>query len=265
MPAAFPFDRVRHLLIDLDGVLYRGNQSLPSAEEFILRLYQRDITFRLVTNNATLTPEQYRQKLAAMGIEVRASEVFTSALAAAAYLRDEGQTGKQVFVIGQDGLHDALAEVGMQEGGGRPDWVVAGLDRELTYRKLATAALAIEAGARFLGTNPDTSFPTESGLEPGAGAILAALTATTGVTPVVVGKPEPYMFELAMRDLGGTPSDTAVLGDRLDTDIAGAVRAHLPSIMVLTGVSQRADLDSSSVQPDLVIDNLPDLLQRWPE
>lgn len=263
MPTSFPFARVRHLLIDLDGVIYRGATALPGAPEFIGWLHNEGITARLVTNNATLTPPQYVAKLANMGIEVSPDEVFTSALATALYLREQGQQDKSAYVIGQDGIVDALREIGMRITDERPDWVVAGLDRGLTYQKLTIASLAIEHGSGFIGTNPDTSFPTERGLEPGAGAILASIAATTGISPVIIGKPRPLMLELAMHQMGATAGDTAMLGDRLDTDIAAADAAHVASILVLTGVSKRDEVASSPYQPDLVVSNLPELMRVW--
>jgi 4-nitrophenyl phosphatase len=258
-----PFRRIRHLLVDLDGVLYRGPAPLPDAQRFMSWLRARNVSFRLVTNNATLTPVQYVEKLAGMGIEVRAEDIFTSALATALYLDDHGTDGRRAFVIGEDGLLEALRAVDVEPVDIDPQWVVVGLDRRLTYQKLATAALALESGARFVGTNPDTSYPTESGLVPGAGAILAALRVTTGVEPVIIGKPQPLMLELATRQLGGTKRDTAMLGDRLDTDIAGAAAAGMPSILVLTGVSTRSDLSTSPDQPSLVVNTLGELMSVW--
>lgn len=254
---------IRHLLIDLDGVLYRGDSALPGAESFIQWLGAHDIRFRLVTNNATLTPQQYVQKLAAMGIHVAPSDVFTSALATARYFQEQQQSDKRAFVIGETGIVQALTDIGMTVTDQNPDWVVVGLDRHLTYDKLAAAALAIEAGASFLGTNPDTSFPSEAGLVPGAGALQAALVATTGRVPIVIGKPQPLMLELAMSDLGSTAETTAMLGDRLDTDIKAGNDLHMATILVLTGVSHRADIDSTGIRPDLVVPNLPTLIDTW--
>jgi 4-nitrophenyl phosphatase len=260
---AFPFERIRSMLIDLDGVLYRGSTALPDAAEFVSWLRDRNLTFRLVTNNATLTPEQYVEKLTDIGIKVESEEVFTSALATALYLRREGADGQTAYTIGETGLLSALAAAGVRASADRPDWVVAGLDRTLTYDKLATAALAINAGARFVGTNPDTSLPTERGLLPGAGAIQAAITAATGVRPTVVGKPQPLMLELALESMGASRDETAMLGDRLNTDIQGAAAVGMRSILVLTGVSTRAELTVSSVQPDLVVDSLTELMADW--
>ncbi len=260
---SFPYSHIRHLLIDLDGVLYRGNTAIAHAQSFVEWLRTRGIAFRLVTNNATLTPAQYVDKLTGMGIAVQPEDIFTSSLATALYLKRQTDSARTAYVIGEDGLRSALDGIGMRVTDHRPAWVIVGLDRELTYEKLATAALAIAAGARFLGTNPDTSFPSERGLVPGAGAIQAALTATTGVRPTVVGKPEPLMLQLAMDQLGGSLTDTAMLGDRLDTDIQGAQTMHMPSILVLTGVSKREELANNPLHPTLVVDDLADLMGQW--
>jgi 4-nitrophenyl phosphatase len=144
-----------------------------------------------------------------------------------------------------------------------PDWVIVGLDRALTYDKLATAALALERGAGFIGSNPDTSFPTEQGLVPGAGAIQAALIATTGKQPIIIGKPKPLMLEIAMHQLGGTVEDTAMLGDRLDTDIAAGQALQMATILVLTGVSKREELADSPCHPTLVVENLGQFMEEW--
>lgn len=258
----FDLSSIRYLLIDLDGVLYVGTTALPCAREFIAWVRRHGIQFRLVTNNATLTPSGFVAKLAAMGIGVREEEVFTSSLATALYLNK--QRGPQsAYVIGEEGLLEALRGVGVELDSSQPDWVVVGLDRLLTYAKLADAALALQRGARFLGTNPDLSLPVEGGLAPGAGAIQAALTATTGIRPTVIGKPQPLMLELAMAQMGGDLHTTAMLGDRLDTDIAGAAALGIPAVMVLTGVSSRADLAGSPVQPAMVVDDLAALMRQW--
>lgn len=259
----FPFARIRHLLIDLDGVLYRGNTPLPAAADFIAWLRKRGISYRLVTNNATLTQAQYVKKLAAMHIEAAPDDVFTSALATSLYLRRESQPGDTAYVIGEDGLLEGVASAGLVVSAEQPDFVVVGLDRFVTYEKIALACLAIRGGARFIGTNPDTSFPSERGLLPGAGAIQASLEAATGVRPTVIGKPEPLMLQLAMEHLGGTPTDTVMLGDRLDTDIMGAHAAGVQSILVLTGVSTRAEAAASEQPPALVVEDLIELMKCW--
>jgi 4-nitrophenyl phosphatase len=261
---SFALGHIRHMLIDLDGVLFVGVTALPDASAFIAWLRDRRIAFRLVTNNATLTPRGYVAKLRSMGIAVNEEEVFTSALATALYLHKQ-RGAQSAYVIGEEGLFEALQGARVTLETERPDWVVVGLDRKLTYDKLATGALALQRGARFLGTNPDLSLPSGAGLLPGAGAIQAALTAATGIQPTVIGKPEPLMLELAMAQLGGSLTDTVMLGDRLDTDIQGAKALGIPSILVLTGVSSRQDVERSEAKPSLIVDNLATLVQMWAE
>lgn len=260
---SFPFDQVRHLLVDLDGVLYRGDAPLPHAADFIGWLRRRGIAFRLVTNNAALTPPQYVDKLGRMGIAVQPDEIFTSALATGMYLRQHAGGTSTAHVVGEEGLRRAVEEAGLHLTDGRADWVVVGLDRHVTYERLAGAALALEAGARFVGTNPDTSYPTERGLMPGAGALIQCLRVTTGIVPLIIGKPEPLLLELALDHLGATPADSAMLGDRLDTDIQAATTLDMPSILVLTGVSTRQELEHSAIQPTLVVDTLQVLMKEW--
>lgn len=257
--------RIRHLLVDLDGVIYRGDTVLPGAQDFLDFLRRRGVSFRLVTNNATRTPQQAVEKLAGMGIKAQAGEIFSSAMATGIYLREHVDGTRTALVVGETGLRQAVEQSGLRLVDEDGDWVVVGLDRQATYDTLARAALALEKGARFVGSNPDTSFPTERGLVPGAGALLAALVATTGRQPTVIGKPQPLLLELAMKDCCGTLDDTAMLGDRLDTDIAAAERIGMKAVLVLTGVSTRADLENTSTPPDLVVENLPRLMDTWAE
>jgi 4-nitrophenyl phosphatase len=254
---------IRCLLIDLDGVLYRGQTPIPDASRFVSWLRESGIGFSLVTNNSTLRPEEYAEKLDAMGISVNPAEVFTSAQATAAYLERLRPPPARAFVIGEPGLAGALTSVGIDCVQERPDCVVVGLDRKLTYEKLAIATLAIRAGARFVASNADRTLPTERGLLPGAGSIVAALTAATGIEAVTVGKPKPLMFRMAIEGLGAPVEEVAVVGDRLDTDIEGAAAAGLRSILVLTGVASREDVATSLVKPDAVYDTLTDLMQAW--
>jgi 4-nitrophenyl phosphatase len=253
---------IRHLIIDMDGVLWRGNTPIPGLIEFFDTLRRQGITFILATNNASLTPEQYMDKLAGMGVAVARGEVLTSAQAAALHLAQQPRSGARAFVIGEDGLRQALAERGfVLTGDYEPgaDYVVVGMDRGLTFDKLATATLSIRAGAQFVGTNGDTSFPSERGIIHGNGAILAALAAATGAAPAIIGKPEPIMYQLAMERLGGTAQDTWALGDRLETDILGAVRTGIRSILVLSGVTTAQELAASDVQPDVVLPSIAEL------
>ena len=253
---------MRAAVIDMDGVLWEGDRPLPGLIGFFEALRQRPIRFVLATNNATRTPEQYVQKLAGMGVTVTTDEIFTSSQATALYLRQQAPGGGRVYAIGEDGLTRALTEAGFSLGElyqTGAAFVVVGMDRGLSWDKLATATINIRAGAMFVGTNPDLTLPTEHGITHGNGAILAALQAATGIAPVIIGKPEPIMYQQALAKLQSDPAVTVAIGDRLETDILGAVRASLPSVLVLTGVSKRSDVETISYRPTWVLDNIVEL------
>jgi len=254
---------VRAFLIDVDGVLYVGRRPMPGAAEFIRHLREEGIPFLLLTNNSTRTPAQYVAKLLRMGIEVEEEHIFTSAQATALYLEEEAP-GATVYVIGMEGLRQALMDKGFRlvEKADGVDFVVVGMDIRLTYEKLRQATLAIRRGARFIGTNPDKTFPAEEGIVPGNGAILAALEAASGVAPTIIGKPERAIFELALKRLGTSPPETAVVGDRLDTDVLGGQRAGLVTILILSGITTPDDLRRSPIRPHFVFQNLKRLLEE---
>ena len=250
---------LRAFIVDMDGVLWEGDRPMPGLADFFQTLRERRIKFVLATNNATKTPEQYVSKLAGMGVTVAREEILTSAQAAALYLRQQSANGTKVFAIGEDGVRQALAETGFTLTGlyeVDAQFVVCGMDRGLSWDKLATATLNVRAGARFIGTNPDVTFPTERGITHGNGAVLAAIQAATGVAPIIIGKPEPIMYQLAMTRLGVAPAETAAIGDRLETDILGAVRARIRSVFVLSGVSSREQLAGLDYQPTWVMQDI---------
>jgi 4-nitrophenyl phosphatase len=252
------------LLADLDGVLYRGNAPLTGAAEFVRWLQQRRVGYLFITNNSTRTPQQYVEKLARMGLAAGPEQILTSSLATRAYLESRAPRGTTVYLIGQRGLEEALLGDGyfvLDEK--LPAYVVVGLDTHLTYDKLRRATLLIRGGARFIGTNPDRTFPGPEGITPGCGSILAALEAASDVHPTVIGKPERWLMEEGIRRLGADPVHTAIVGDRLDTDIAGGKHLGLTTLMVLTGVHGPADLETSPVQPDAVFADLVELRERW--
>lgn len=259
----WPLREIRHLIVDMDGVLWRGDQPAPGLADFFRFLQEYQFGFVLATNNASRGPEYYVEKLSRLGAVVDAGSILTSAQATAAYLASVADRGTPVFVIGAEGLRQALAQEGfvLTEEGAR--YVVVGWDPELTWQKLARATLLIRAGAEFIGTNPDVTYPTEAGLVPGNGAQLVALEAATGATPVVIGKPQPWLFREAMRRLGGTFSSTAVVGDRLDTDIVGGRQAGLFTVLVLSGITTARDLATSPIKPDLVCADVGQLARRW--
>jgi 4-nitrophenyl phosphatase len=250
------------LIIDLDGVLYRGDEAIVGAREFIALLQREGIPFLLLTNNSTRTPGQYVTKLGKMGIAIEESDVLTSAQATALYLERIARPEARVYAIGEEGLRAALGEryTIAEEGA---DFVVVGMDTGLTYEKLRVATLLIRGGARFIATNPDKTLPTEEGLVPGNGAVLAALEAATGVSPFVVGKPEPAIFDLALAKMGVGKEGVAIIGDRLETDILGGQRAGLITILVLSGATSRQELENSTIKPDLVFENVRQLYDIW--
>ena len=260
------FKNIRALIIDMDGVLWHGTQAMPGLVEFFQTLNDLDIRYILATNNASLTPEQYVTKLANMGVTVSQKQILTSGMATALYLSERVNPKEtRVFVVGEDGATQPLVELGFTltglyevDNSDKPeqkgaDIVVCGKDETLTWAKLATASLNIRAGASFIGTNADTTLPTEHGVTHGNGAILAALEVATGVSPTIIGKPEPIIYQQALTLLGISPDETVALGDRLETDILGAVRTGIRSIMVLTGISSEADLQDSDYQPTWVM------------
>ncbi|EFO79923.1 HAD family hydrolase [Oscillochloris trichoides DG-6] len=256
---------IRGVLFDMDGVLYRGRQVLAGVAELLAFLDAQGIGYACITNNASMTPAQYEEKLQAMGIAIPAERVVTSALITGRYLRSTYPAGTRVLIVGMRGLRELLLGDGyFVEDRLTPDLVVQGVDFETTYAKLKEATLAIRRGAHYIVTNPDRSFPSEEGLIPGSGAIMAALVAATDATPLVIGKPAPTMFRVAAEMLGLDPAQTLMVGDRLDTDIAGAHTAGMRTALVLTGVTRREDLGADP-QPDLVVDDLPALLAHWRE
>ncbi len=255
--------QIRNLLVDMDGVLYRGRSALGGAAAFIAFVQTRGINYLLVTNNSTLTPEQFHERLAGMGMQVPPERIMTSGVATAAYLATQAPPGTRVNVVGEAALIHELEKRGFVMGGRESRYVVAGWDKTLTFDKLATATLAIRAGATFIGTNPDKTYPLENDIIPGAGSILAALVAATDVEPLVVGKPEPLALQLALQHLGARPEETAILGDRLETDILGGQRAGLKTIMVLTGISTAAEAAAYPTPPDWVVTDLLALQTAW--
>jgi 4-nitrophenyl phosphatase len=203
------------------------------------------------------------EKLARFGVAVDGESILTSSLAAAAYLAGQAPPGTHVYAIGKEGLRRALEQRGFVLSEEEAAYVVVGWNTDLVWDELATASLLIHRGAGFIGTNPDLSYPTERGPVPGNGAQLAAIEATTGVAPVVTGKPEPQMYEEALRRMGATPGTTAVIGDRLDTDLAGGVRLGLTTVLVLSGIAGEADLANSAVEPDVVCADIGALMRVW--
>lgn len=263
MLSSTSLSNIQALIIDMDGVLWRGDTALPGLSDFFAFLRANNIPFTLATNNARKTQDQYVQRFAGLGIEIFPKEVMTSSLATAEYLKTQYPPETRMYVVGEDGIHQALTDAGFVISEENVAAVVAGIDFELTYNKLKIATLQINKGARFIGTNPDLTFPFEDGFAPGAGSILAAISAATGKQPAIIGKPESTMFEVALQRMKTDPARTAMIGDRLETDILGAQRAGLKTILVLSGIAQPEDLKNSDIKPDWVFRGIDELKKNW--
>jgi glycerol 3-phosphatase-2 len=253
-------ERYDCILFDLDGVLYRGEDAVPSAPPTLAELRHRGVRPVFLTNNSSRTPLQVAEKLRGIGIEADPGEVVTSALATAELLAERG--GGRAFVIGQDGVREALTDAGISILDGEPeeaDLVVVGYDGGATYGSLKRASLLVQRGARLVATNADGSYPAADGLWPGAGALLAVITTTTGAEPEIVGKPFAPLFEAGRRRGGG--GRPLVVGDRLDTDIEGAARLGWDSMLVLTGVSGREDVERLGIVPTVIAEDVSGLLE----
>ncbi|MDB5079638.1 MAG: hypothetical protein JWP00_1562 [Chloroflexi bacterium] len=256
-----------YVLMDMDGVLYRGNQPQPGLIEFFDFLRQNNIPFLLLTNNSAHSASDYTRKLARMGVTVQDSETVTSGQATAAYLRKVAPEGAGVFVVGMQPLRDSIFG-GENEGLFQPDdktprFVVQGGDFNLVYDTVKRACLLIRAGATYIATNADPVFPTEEGLIPGAGSIGALLETSTGQKSLVIGKPEAPMYEMALQQLGAAASETIMIGDNLLTDIEGANRLGIPTVLTLSGVTSPKEYARSSIKATLAYIGLPELTAAW--
>jgi len=252
---------IRGLIVDMDGVLWRGPEPVVDLPALFALIRKLGLKIVLATNNATRSPDQYIERLRSYGVDLETWQVVNSAQAAAAYLKRRFPGGGKVYIIGEDGLELAMAEQGFASGDGEVDAVVVGMDRNLTYEKLRRAALLIRAGTPFVATNPDLTFPTPEGEVPGAGAIVAAVQVSTNVIPVVAGKPSPEMYRVALERLGTTPTETLVIGDRLETDIAGAQALGCRTGLVLSGVTTPEEAQAWTPLPDVVAKNIRELIE----
>jgi 4-nitrophenyl phosphatase len=252
---------VRAVALDLDGVVWRGAEILPGVPDFFLFLRQRGIPYLAMTNNSTRTIAEYVIRLEGIGIPIDGEHVITSSAVTADYLAQHYPPGTPLYVIGSDSLKTLLTARGNVIDPEQASVVIVGLDITLTYDKLAVAGQRIMAGADFIGTNADATFPTAGKITPGNGSQLAALITMTGRKPVVLGKPEPAMFMAALDRLGTPPAHTLMIGDRLDTDITGAAQVGMRTALVLSGVPAA---DGATVTtPDAVYEDLADLLAAW--
>ncbi len=254
---------LRGLIMDMDGVLYRGNEPVPGLVEFFNYLDQAGIRYLLLTNNSTTLPVGYVKKLAAMGVTVAEEAILTSGLVMKHHLQAHYPPGTRIYGVCMEPLQDLLLDgTGYLWDEDTPQVVISSGDFAVTYDKLRRACLAIRHGADWLATNTDKTLPTEAGLIPGAGALVACLEVATEQQPIALGKPEVPMMEQALDLLGLPANEVAMLGDRLDTDILGGINAKMRTIMVLTGVSTREEAEGP-IKPDVIYADLPALLAAF--
>ncbi len=254
-----------NLILDMDGVLWRGDTPIGNLAEIFGEMRRRSWRFVFATNNSTRTPEEYVARLERFGVEAEPWQVVTSSQAVAEMIRREHPHVEAVFAIGENGLLRALEARGLRclpvERAQEAQAVVVGLDRQVNFAKMSEATLLVRRGVPFYATNPDRTFPTPRGEIPGAGAWVSVIVTASNVTPRFAGKPSPYLIELALQRLGSTPRETWVIGDRLETDIAAAQAAGCRSVLVLSGVSTPQQAEKWSPPPDRVVENLAALLE----
>lgn len=242
-------------LIDLDGTMYRGTEVIPEAVHFVKRLKEGNIPYLFVTNNSSRTPEQVAEKLRSFSVPVEQDQVFTTSQATANYIFEKNPNAS-VYVIGEEGLQTAIKEKGFTFAKEEADFVVIGIDREITYEKLAIACLAVRNGATFISTNSDVAIPTERGLLPGNGSLTAVISVSTNMKPIFIGKPESIIMEQALKVIGTKKEETLMVGDNYDTDILAGINAGLDTLLVHTGVTRKEHLSLYEKQPTYTVNSL---------
>lgn len=252
---------LKALILDMDGVVWRGTEPIGDLPRIFSRIASAGLEVVFATNNSTLTINSYQDKLSGFGLTMRGDQVITSAEATAAYLRQNFPIGSRVFVIGEPGLAETLNQHEFTIEDDRVVAVVVGLDRDLTYEKLSTGMSLVEDGAVLIGTNPDKTLPQPGTSIPGAGAMIAAMEAATGLEAKIIGKPSPLMFEQALERLGINPKNAMVVGDRLETDIAGGQASGCHTALVLSGATIQAQADRWTPPPTIVADSLNHLVE----
>jgi NagD protein len=245
--------------MDMDGVLVREEHAIPGAVEFIARLRETDTPFLLLTNNSIWTRRDLAARLRAGGLDVPEESIWTSALATAKFLEDQ-RPGGTAFVIGESGLTTALHSAGYTIDERDPDYVVLGETRTYSFERIAQAIRLIGRGSKFIATNPDPTGPAPDGPLPATGSVAALISRATGRDPYFVGKPNPLMMRTALNSLDAHSEETAMIGDRMDTDIVAGLEAGLETILVLTGVTSRAETELFPYRPSRIVDSVAELV-----
>ncbi len=254
-------DHIECWLSDMDGVLVHEGYALPGAADFLLRLVDRERRFLLLTNNSIYTARDLAARLATSGLTVPEESIFTSAMATAEFLALQLPNGS-AYVIGEAGLTTALHEIGYVLTETDPDFVVLGETRTYSFEAITRAIRLIEGGARFISTNPDPIGPSIEGSLPACGAVAALITKATGVEPYTVGKPNPFMFRSAMNRIEAHSESTAMIGDRMDTDIVAGMEAGLTTVLVLSGITKPHEINRFPYRPSIVLDGVAELIAR---
>jgi NagD protein len=248
-------------LTDMDGVLVHEGVPVPGATEFIGKLRASGKPFLVLTNNSIYTPRDLHARLIRMGFDLPEEAIWTSALATAQFLADQRPRGS-AYVIGEAGLTTALHHAGFVMTDFDPDYVVLGETRNYSFEAITTAVRLIDKGARFICTNPDVTGPSQDGLLPAAGSVAAMITKATGVQPYFVGKPNPMMMRSALNQIGAHSNSAAMIGDRMDTDVLCGLEAGLHTILVLTGIATKADVERFPYRPSRVVNSVADLIDE---
>ncbi len=247
-------------LTDMDGVLVHEGQALSGAAELIKQWQDTNTPFLVLTNNSIYTPRDLSARLRAGGLDVPEDRIWTSALATAAFLKSQNPSGT-AFVLGETGLTQALHDVGYIQTDNNPDYVVLGETRNFNFESLTKAVRLINAGARFIATNPDATGPSADGVLPATGSVAALITKATGKDPYIVGKPNPMMFRSAMRKIGAHSETTGMIGDRMDTDVVAGIEAGLHTVLVLTGIADDAEIQKYPFRPTEILSSVADLIK----
>jgi 4-nitrophenyl phosphatase len=257
---------IKGLIIDMDGVLWHDTEPIGDLSKIFDNIRKFGLRFILATNNATKTVDEYLAKLKTLGVDLEKWQVINSAEATGLYLQERFPQGVNAYVVGEPSLKMTLESCGVTVvdlDEPNPQVVVASLDYSLNYRKLEHASLLIQNGCFFIGTNPDVTLPTPKGFIPGSGTIVAALEIATKKKAKIIGKPEPYLYQMAMKRLALKPNETLAVGDRLETDILGAVAAGMRAALVLSGASSLAQAKIYSPQPEIISKDFTDLINMF--
>jgi NagD protein len=245
----------------MDGVLVHEGKALDGAAELIRQWQDAGTPFLVLTNNSIYTPRDLSARLRAGGLDVPEDRIWTSALATADFLKSQNASGT-AYVIGESGLTQALHDIGYVQTDVNPDYVVLGETRNFSFENLTKAIRLINAGARFIATNPDATGPSAEGVLPATGAVAALITKATGKDPYIVGKPNPMMFRSAMRKIGAHSQSTGMIGDRMDTDVVAGIEAGLHTVLVLTGIADEAEIQKYPFRPTEILMSVADLVKH---